>query len=609
MAAMSYKALYRTYRPHSFDTVVGQRHIVKTLQNALKQHKVSHAYLFCGPRGTGKTTVAKLVAKSVNCLNPAEAPCNRCEHCLSIQQGIHPDVIEIDAASNNGVDQIRDLIEKVKYAPLQAKYKVYIIDEVHMLSQGAFNALLKTLEEPPSHVIFILATTEPHKVLPTIISRCQRYDFTRVSQKDIQARIEEVLRKEGIQFDEEATRLIAQLSDGGVRDALSILEQVIAYSEDHLSAQHVNDIYGIATTQDKLLLLTAIQQQDVKQLMAEIEEITQKNIDIRRLTNDLMELLKESVIYAYTADPALLQKLSVDEAKTLNTIPSPVAIKMIDDLMETAEKYRSASDVLSYFEIGLLKLIGRLAPSSLTPVVETGLVSQPVLSEIQKLPVKRQPVRKTEETSILPIDQPTASVENEPIESEPVSAVVVEGDQAILNLGEPEPSDRGRLETTELSSEFLIQLLVNAEKQLRISDAEAWKNTSALALESNFMKSLTLIAESVIQASGEQFVLLSFDNPLRVHAINDVKNITEFAELSERLLKRKVRLFAISNADFEVVKSEFMRQLKGGILPNKAEMDLFPHKKARKKQTDPLIDKVGNLFGEENMVVVGGEES
>jgi DNA polymerase III subunit gamma/tau len=254
---MSYKALYRTYRPHSFDTVVGQRHIVKTLQNALNQHKVSHAYLFCGPRGTGKTTVAKLVAKSVNCENPSEAPCNRCENCIGIQQGNHPDVIEIDAASNNGVDQIRELIEKVKYAPLQAKYKVYIIDEVHMLSQGAFNALLKTLEEPPSHVIFILATTEPHKVLPTIISRCQRYDFTRVSQKDIQARVEEVLTTEKIKFDHEATRLISQLSDGGVRDALSILEQVIAYSEDNLTAQHVNDIYGIATTQDKLKLLTA----------------------------------------------------------------------------------------------------------------------------------------------------------------------------------------------------------------------------------------------------------------------------------------------------------------------------------------------------------------
>ena len=610
---MSYKALYRTYRPHSFDTVVGQKHIVKTLQNALKQNKVSHAYLFCGPRGTGKTTVAKLVAKSVNCLNPAEAPCNHCEHCLSIQQGIHPDVIEIDAASNNGVDQIRDLIEKVKYAPLQSKFKVYIIDEVHMLSQGAFNALLKTLEEPPAHVIFILATTEPHKVLPTIISRCQRYDFTRVSQKDIQARIEEVLRKEGVKFDEEATRLIAQLSDGGVRDALSILEQVIAYSEDNLTAQHVNDIYGIATTQDKLLLLKAIQDQDVNRLMAEIEEITQKNIDIRRLTNDLMELLKESVIYAYTADSNLLQKLSVDEAKSLNGIPSPIAIKMIDDLMETAEKYRSASDVLSYFEIGLLKLIGRLARTS-QPEETQVRIERPINAN----PVSQSPVAVPAPAQNIVVDEPLEEAQVEPDTNEVaiiedvspvVPDVVVEGDQAVFNLEAMEPVDRSRLSSDELEQHFVLQLLVNAEKQLRISDAEQWKNTAELALESTFMKSLTLITDSVIQASGDQFILLTFENPLRVHAINDSKNINEFAKLSERLLKRKTRLFAISVADFEVVKTEFMHQHKAGTLPPKTELDLFPQKKTSKKTKDPLIDMAEDLFGSENVVVVGGEEA
>ncbi len=401
---MSYKALYRTYRPHSFDTVVGQKHIVQTLQNALTQHKVSHAYLFCGPRGTGKTTVAKLVAKSVNCLNPDEAPCNHCENCIGIQQGNHPDVIEIDAASNNGVDQIRELIEKVKYAPLQAKYKVYIIDEVHMLSQGAFNALLKTLEEPPAHVIFILATTEPHKVLPTIISRCQRYDFTRVSQKDIQGRIEEVLTKENIKFDHEATRLISQLSDGGVRDALSILEQVIAYSEDNLTAQHVNEIYGIATTQDKLQLLKAVQRQDVALLMTEIDEITQKNIDIRRLTNDLMELLKESVIYTYTKDAKLLMKLNVEEAKALGEIPSPIALRMIDDLMDTAEKYRSASDVLSYFEIGLLKLIGHLNAPAASVVPAQAKTEKPTKA------VKAEPVFEVEKPVSTPEPRPSETL-------------------------------------------------------------------------------------------------------------------------------------------------------------------------------------------------------
>lgn len=610
---MSYKALYRTYRPHSFDTVVGQRHIVKTLQNALKQHKVSHAYLFCGPRGTGKTTVAKLVAKSVNCLNPSEAPCNRCEHCQSIQQGIHPDVIEIDAASNNGVDQIRDLIEKVKYAPLQSKFKVYIIDEVHMLSQGAFNALLKTLEEPPAHVIFILATTEPHKVLPTIISRCQRYDFTRVSQKDIQARIEEVLRKEGVQFDEEAIRLIAQLSDGGVRDALSILEQVIAYSEDHLTAQHVNDIYGIATTQDKLLLLKAIQHQDVNQLMSEIEQITQKNIDIRRLTNDLMELLKESVIYAYTSDAGLLQKLSVEEAKSLNGIPSPIAIKMIDDLMETAEKYRSASDVLSYFEIGLLKLIGRLTRTH--PSEEQRIVEERV--EIAPKTVDRSTAQKPQQPEIAsePVIE-EASIKPSPDESftrkevdQVLEEVVVEGDQVVLNLGDAATREPQRLSSDELETSFVLQLLVNAEKQWRLSDAEHWKNTKALALESTFMKSLTLIADSAIQASGNQFVLLTFENPLRVHAINDPKNIAEFAKLTERLLQRKARLFAVSAAEFENVKLEFMQHHKAGTLPPKTEMDLFPQKKNQKKLKDPMVDQAEGFFGEENVLVIEKEET
>jgi DNA polymerase III subunit gamma/tau len=404
--------------------------------------------------------------------------------------------------------------------------------------------------------------------------------------------------------------LIAQLSDGGVRDALSILEQVIAYSEDHLTAQHVNDIYGIATTQDKLLLLSAIQNQDVNRLMAEIEEITQKNIDIRRLTNDLMELLKESVIYAYTTDGGLLQKLSVEEAKALNAIPSPVALKMIDDLMETAEKYRSASDVLSYFEIGLLKLIGRLAPA--TPVVPTRSTTEP---PVVTPPVVQEQAEKHESRIEEPqpphfSEEPEPSDEKPRREEQPVEPViVVEGNQAALNLGEPEAVDRSGLESQELAQTFVLQLLVNAEKQLRMTDAELWKNTASLALESAFMKSLTLIAESTIQASGAQFVLLSFDNPLRVHAINDPKNIADFAKLTERLLNRKARLFALSTTDFDRIKTEFLNQLKSGNLPNRTELDLFPHKKTRKKQEDPLVKSASDFFEQDAIVIVGGDES
>ena len=182
---MAYKALYRTYRPSSFEEVAGQKHVVQTLMNAIDRNKIAHAYLFSGPRGTGKTSIAKIFAKTINCTNEDHKPCQECDNCIEVQKGSHPDIIEIDAASNNGVDEVRNLIEKVKYAPLKGKYKVYIIDEVHMMSTGAFNALLKTIEEPPSHVIFILATTEPHKVLPTIISRCQRFDFTKVPNTEI----------------------------------------------------------------------------------------------------------------------------------------------------------------------------------------------------------------------------------------------------------------------------------------------------------------------------------------------------------------------------------------------------------------------------------------
>lgn len=609
---MSYKALYRTYRPHSFETVVGQKHIVKTLQNALSQHKVSHAYLFCGPRGTGKTTVAKLVAKSVNCISEDKAPCNVCDNCIEIQQGNHPDVIEIDAASNNGVDQIRDLIEKVKYAPLQAKFKVYIIDEVHMLSQGAFNALLKTLEEPPSHVIFILATTEPHKVLPTIISRCQRYDFTRVSQKDIQGRIEEVLTKENIKYDHEATRLISQLSDGGVRDALSILEQVIAYSEDNLTAQHVNDIYGIATTQDKLKLLKAIQNQDVAILMEEIESITQKNIDIRRLTNDLMELLKESVIYAYTKDAKLLMKLTTEEAKDLNVIPSPIALKMIDDLMETTEKYRSASDVLSYFEIGLLKLIGHLnAPISQSasyqqdPIKNEKPKAVKVEKEVKIEPlIIEKPIQKEVELVVekeIVVEKPAS------IEPEKEVKIVPQGDALSFDLNVEEVKPSKKLKNIVLNDDFVLQLLLSAEKQLRIKDSQNWENVKNHKGDMRYMKVANMVDESMIQASGSQFNLITFENKLKVSTVNELNNIDDLAKLTKEVLGRETRLYALSFADYERVRDLFIQYRNEGKLPEKQDLEFFPKKAPKSKKENQTLINTEILF-DGNFSAIGESE-
>ena len=289
---MAYKALYRTYRPSTFEEVAGQQHIVKTIKNALASGKIAHAYLFTGPRGTGKTTMAKLLAKALNCDEGIGCQCNECENCIAINDGTHPDVIEIDAASNNGVEQVRDIIDKVKYGTILGRYKVYIIDEVHMMSAGAFNALLKTLEEPPEHVIFILATTEPHKILPTILSRCQRYDFTKVSDEDIKERMKEVLQREEITYNEAAVDLIISLADGGMRDALSILDQVLAYSGDVLNEEDVLEIFSLESQEEKIELIRSIFNGNVGDVLNRIKNYIDKGSDIKRLTSDLMDIFK-----------------------------------------------------------------------------------------------------------------------------------------------------------------------------------------------------------------------------------------------------------------------------------------------------------------------------
>jgi len=599
---MTYKSLYRTYRPHSFETVVGQRHIIQTLQNALKTNKMSHAYLFCGPRGTGKTTVAKLVAKSVNCLNPDKAPCNECEHCRTIQNGTHPDVIEIDAASNNGVDEIRDLIEKVKYAPIQAKYKVYIIDEVHMLSQGAFNALLKTLEEPPSHVIFILATTEPHKVLPTIISRCQRYDFVRVNRRDIQMRIEEVLKSEKINYEPEATRLISQLADGGVRDALSILEQCIAYSGNNLLAEHVNDIYGIATTQDKLKLLHAIITMDVGLLMQEIEIITRKNIDIRRLTNDLMELLKESVVYAFTQDDKLITKLNVEEAKQLSIIPTSVALNMIEDLMETADKYHSASNLLSYFEIGMLKLLSRIGE----PKHEN---SKPIEKSVVHIQEEYKPNEKVVTDPIVKdvVEVPSQTIElvqdNSETKQEDSVDVLSFDSVEIEDLKvKPKKKSKALLKTETLDQLMILRLLNSGDKQKRLDVHSKWDKIQSYLTDLNYGRVAQILVNAVPVALNDGFMVLSHPDKMYVNELNSEDNQELIEAFTLMLFGIEMKAYAIDTQSVNEVTTEFKRLFAENNLP---EPIVFEKKK---KKTSKPVEEIGKglfeLFGEENVEIV-----
>lgn len=295
---MSYTALYRKFRPDEFEDVKGQDAIVRTLKNQINADRIGHAYLFCGTRGTGKTTVAKIFAKAVNCEHPVDgSPCGECAMCKSIAAGTSMNVIEIDAASNNGVDNIREIREEVTYRPTEGKYKVYIIDEVHMLSIGAFNALLKTLEEPPEYVIFILATTEAHKIPITILSRCQRYDFKRISIETIAARLRELIDKEGWDVEDKAVRYIAKMADGSMRDSLSLLDQCAAfYMNETLTYDHVLEVLGAVDTEVFSRLLRQLLAMDVHQVIETVDELVMQGRELSQLAADFTWYLRNLLL-------------------------------------------------------------------------------------------------------------------------------------------------------------------------------------------------------------------------------------------------------------------------------------------------------------------------
>lgn len=355
---MAYQALYRKYRSSNFDELVGQEPIKQTLLNSLKLKKISHAYLFSGPRGTGKTSVARLFAKALNCEDGIGTICNKCSNCLSITEGSHPDVIEIDAASNSGVDEVRNLIEKVKYAPIKGKYKVYIIDEVHMMTNSAFNALLKTLEEPPSYCVFILCTTEPYKLLPTILSRCQRYEFKKISDSEIKKLLSRVLLNEGVSCSNKALNLIAELSQGGARDSLSILDQAISYCGTEILESDIVKLFGLTTSEEKITLLQALKEKNTIKVLDLYDTFIRRSVDLSRLTNELLYLLKDVLVYTKTKNPNLLSSSDEKDVKQIEgRFLSNELLYMIDTLLECQNEFKTTSNPNFLFQVYLLKLL------------------------------------------------------------------------------------------------------------------------------------------------------------------------------------------------------------------------------------------------------------
>jgi len=390
-----YKVLYRKYRPRFFADVVGQPQVTVTLQNELMRGRVAHAYLFTGSRGTGKTTCAKILARAVNCLHPRDGdPCGECEICRGLEEGSILDVVEIDAASNNGVDNIRGLIEEANFTPTTAKYRVYIIDEVHMLSASAFNALLKTLEEPPAHVIFILATTEVHKLLPTILSRCQRFDFHRIAPQAMAGRIMQVAELEGAQCDEDAALLIARIADGALRDALSLLDQCLGHDK-HVTEEVVNRTAGVAAQGYLTALAQAVADGDAPAALETLDRLHRESKDMARLCEEMAEYFRSLMLFKTMPDPGKLLTLPPTQRDALEHQAYGMSLSAIlhglDTLEETLHKMRYANQ-RTQLEMAFVRLCSPELDTSTAALLrrieklETGIPARPVQMEEEPAP-------------------------------------------------------------------------------------------------------------------------------------------------------------------------------------------------------------------------------
>lgn len=552
---LSYKTLYRMYRPNTFAEVFGQHHITKTFQNALKNDKISHAYLFTGPRGTGKTSVAKIIAKAVNCEKaPTDEPCNECPSCLSINSGFDNDIYEIDAASNNGVDEIREIRDKVKYAPTVGRYKVYIIDEVHMLSTGAFNALLKTLEEPPAHVIFILATTEPHKIPATIISRCQRFDFKSISTKDIIERIKFIVKEENIQIEEKAIVTIAKNAHGGMRDALSLLDQAISYSDGIVTEKNVHEITGTISEEMLVDLAQELLNGNTQNVIEKIDKFIAMGKEPLRILEDMI---------FYFRDVFLLKKIEQTDGELI-TNNSEETKKLSETFTET--ELMEIIRILNNAQYEMRK--------SNLPRVFIELAVFEISNYFKKPQPKNQRV-------VLEQDTIESKVE-EVVEIKPTPAV--------------------DMEKKYIDVAIIEDVLYNASKEKKLTIVMGWQSIKATDL--NLVNVEQILLDGTVEAvSTDNKIILSYEYDTICASLYDKDTYDKAVKLLEQTFHERYEIVALPKRLWQEKREEYVNQLRNKI--RRPKLSPITEPIIVKRQTDKyefepeFVKEAIQLFGED----------
>ena len=562
---MAYQALYRKWRPQKFEDMVGQTAVTKTLKNAIIHHKTSHAYLFTGPRGTGKTSAAKIFAKAINCLNPQDGePCNDCLLCKGITEGTIGDVIEIDAASNNGVEEIRDIRDKARYAPTQATYKVYIIDEVHMLSTGAFNALLKTLEEPPKNVIFILATTEPHKIPATIISRTQRFDFRRITNDEIIQRLRYILEQEEIAYEEEALSVIARCANGGMRDALSLLDQVISFSDDKVSFEQAIQVSGSLTDDLMIEFVRLLTQQQAQAALLQLQDLLLLGKEASRLIEEWLEFSRDLLVAKQTGDMIGRSEAFVEFAKE---VEEAFLYRFMDALNQTQQEMRFTTKPTISLEVFTIKM------------------AQPVVAVAQQAAPANQEYVSQLEQQLQSLQQQMSQL--------------LQG-QGVVAPKKAISTPQAKASTYKPNIGEVYKVLDAATRKDLIFIRELWGDL--LQMLSTTQRAL-LKASEPVAASPNGFVLKFDYEILCQRAQESVELHEDIARHCQTLAQYPGNFVSVTGEQWVQIRQDYLRDKKekqeSEGVTHATEMEEQPTDEEEKNEVEQLVQNTIDLFGEE----------